>query len=309
MNRLTGMMTATLTGAPTGAPTGAGTSLTAGRTAVAVVQPWGPRRVLAALAGVLLVAALLAGGVGYWAWNTWQSTTPAPPAAGTGQDALEAMQAGAPAARSRDDIAAAPMATFPASASSPAPPATTPGPTMTVPGSTRSGPAQVPTGFPHTTPGAVAQLGAIESRVAQAMSIQVATDVYGGWALPGGVGAPRWTMTVAVRQFLSSAGVSSIDDGQARIVATPAAGMVKGADGDDWVVACVLLHVKSTIVRTAQMAFGHCERMQWQPDQMVPGGGGRWMIAPGPEPAPAPSTWPGSDAALQAGWATWPVTS
>lgn len=301
MNWLTGILTATLTGTLTGAETRRHPSASA-----AAVQPWGPRRLLAALAGVLLVAALLAVGVGYWAWTTWQSTTPAPPAAGTGQDALKP---GAPAEGSRDDIAAAPMATFPVSASSPAPPATTPGLTMTVPGSTRSGPAQVPTGFPHTTPGAVAQLGAIESRVAQAMSIQVATDVYRGWALPGGVGAPRWTMTVAVRQFLSSAGLSSIDDGQARIVATPAAGMVKGVDGADWVVACVLLQVKSTIVRTAQMAFGHCERMQWQPDQMVPGGGGRWMIAPGPEPAPAPSTWPGSDAALQAGWATWPVSS
>lgn len=305
MNRLTMIKTATLTGTLTGAETRPDP-------AAGAVQPWGPRRLLAALSGVLLVAALLAVGVGYWAWNTWQSTTPALPAAGTGQDALKPAapaEPGAPAARSRDDIAAAPMATFPASASSPAPPASTPGPTMTVPGSTRSGPAQVPTGFPPTPPGAVAQLGAIESRVAQAMSIQVATDVYGGWALPGGVGAPRWTMTVAVRQFLSSAGLSSIDDGQARIIATPAAGMVKGVDGDDWVVACVLLQVKSTIVRTAQMAFGHCERMQWQPDQMVPGGGGRWMIAPGPEPAPAPSTWPGSDAALQAGWATWSVAS
>ena len=29
------------------------------------------------------------------------------------------------------------------------------------------------------------------------------------------------------------------------------------------------------------------------------------MIAPGAQPAPAPSTWPGTQAALDAGWGTW----
>ena len=32
---------------------------------------------------------------------------------------------------------------------------------------------------------------------------------------------------------------------------------------------------------------------------------GRWQLAPGTAPAKAPSTWPGSDLALQAGWRTW----
>ena len=30
--------------------------------------------------------------------------------------------------------------------------------------------------------------------------------------------------------------------------------------------------------------------------------GGRWLIGPGAPPAPAPSTWAGSDASVEAGW-------
>lgn len=47
------------------------------------------------------------------------------------------------------------------------------------------------------------------------------------------------------------------------------------------------------------MAFGYCERMQWDPTSH------RWLIAPGASPAPAPSTWPGTDVAQRAGWLTW----
>jgi hypothetical protein len=47
----------------------------------------------------------------------------------------------------------------------------------------------------------------------------------------------------------------------------------------------------------ARMGYGYCERMQWQ--------NGRWMIAPGPPPAKPPSTWPGSELSIKAGWRSW----
>ena len=68
-------------------------------------------------------------------------------------------------------------------------------------------------------------------------------------------------------------------------------------DGPDWAVACVLFEVRATITVQAQMGYGYCERMQWQ--------NGRWMIAPGASPARAPSTWPGSELSIRAGWRTW----
>ena len=83
----------------------------------------------------------------------------------------------------------------------------------------------------------------------------------------------------------------------ATVIAVPAAGQVKGVDGPDWAVACVLFEVHATITVEAQMGYGYCERMQWH--------NGRWMIAPGAPPARAPSTWPGSELSIRAGWRTW----
>src|SRR5699024_1375301 len=81
------------------------------------------------------------------------------------------------------------------------------------------------------------------------------------------------------------------------VVPTPAAAQVKGTDGDDWVLACVLLDVRASLSHEGRMAYGHCEAMTWQAD--------RWVIDTGVEVAQAPSPWPGTDLANQAGWRTW----
>src|SRR5450759_6005709 len=171
------------------------------------------------------------------------------------------------------------------------------GPAITIPASTRLGPASVPAGFPRTPDGAVAQLAAIETTVLQGMSIAAATQVYEQWALPGGVGVAGWEITQDVQAFLATAQMGPEKDITTTVVATPAAAQVKGTDGPDWVLACVLLDMRATITADAQMGYGYCERMQWHT--------GRWMIAPGTPPARAPSTWPGSDLSIKAGWRTW----
>ena len=89
----------------------------------------------------------------------------------------------------------------------------------------------------------------------------------------------------------------------ALVAATPVAAQVKGTDGPDWVLACVLLEVTARAATSASIAYGHCERMQWS---TTTGDEGRWVIAAGgAPPAPAPSTWPGTDLARRAGWRTW----
>ncbi len=204
----------------------------------------------------------------------------------------------APGPVRRAAIATAPMLTVHPTAARAGTPATTPAPTMTVPAPTTTGPAGVPSGLPHTPEGAIAQLAAIDTTVLVAMSIRQAHQVHQAWSVPGAVPANQWVMTGNVAAFLAAAG----QPGQTKqthvaVTAVPVAGQVKGFDGDRWVLACVLLEVTAVITDQARIAYGHCEPMVWQDN--------RWVIGPGPAPAVAPSTWPGTDQALAAGWATW----
>ena len=255
---------------------------------------WGRRRLLAALSGAALLAAALLAGLAYvlvdaaadpaFASPVLVSST-ASPASGTGW---------------RDQVAAAPMLRVDPASSRAGAPAATPGRAIAVPPATREGPAGVPTGYPRTNAGAVGQLAAIDTTVVTGMSLDWTRQVHRGWALPGAPDVGQWVMTENVRAFLAAAGPAAPAGAPPAVVALPAGGQVKGTDGPNWVVACVLLRVDATIARTASIAYGHCERMQWHH--------GRWQIAPGTQPATAPSTWPGTDLAASAGWLAWAET-
>ena len=254
---------------------------------------WERRRLLAVLAAALVGAALLAGGLVYAVVSALN-----PPTAATTGPAPIVVPAGT-GAQYRDSVAAKPMLTVPPEASRPGAVAAAPGPALAVPPATTAGPGGVPAGFPHTPAGAVGQLAAIDSTVLTGMNLAAADEVYRAWSLDiARDAAGGWVMTAAVRAFLSAAKVPELTPGMS-VVATPVAGQVKGSDGPDWVVACVLLRVEARIAATTQVAFGHCERMAWA-------GSGTWLIEPSPTPvAPAPSTWPGTQVAIDAGWATW----
>ena len=269
-----------------------------GRAADDNVGGWDRRRLLVVLACLVSAAMLLLLGLGYAVYFALTSTTGTtkPVSATAAARPGPGPQAVGGAAR-RDEIASAPMLAVRPADSRASIPAAVAGPTITIPASTRQGPASVPAGFPRTPEGAVAQLAAIETTVLQGMSIAAANQVYEQWALPGGVGVAGWEITQDVQAFLATAQMGSEKDMTSTVVATPAAAQVKGTDGADWVLACVLLDVRATITTDARMGYGYCERMQWR--------AGRWMIAPGTPPARAPSTWPGSDLSIKAGWRTW----
>jgi hypothetical protein len=258
------------------------------------VAGWGRRRLLMILAAVALMILSFVFGlimvVQNAATRVWRAD-------GTGGDPAVTDRQHRPRPASRDAIAAEPMLEVQLADSRPTAPAPVGGPVMQIPPSTVSGPAGVPTGFPPTAEGAVGQLAAIEVTVLQGMSIPHTNDVYRRWALPGGVGVERWQMTANVQTFLAAAQMGQEKDLSASVVALPAAGQIKGIDGPDWLVACVLLEIRATITVEARMGYGYCERMQWQ--------NRRWMIAPGTLPAKAPSTWPGSELSIKAGWRSW----
>lgn len=265
--------------------------------ATADENPWSRRRLLRTLAVVATAGALLLGGMAYALYSAISS---AHRASDTPAAAVRAAEQLAPGPTRRNAIAAAPMLAVQLDDGRSGTPAARLGPTITIPPAGRAGPEQVPTGFPHTPEGAAGQLAAIEQVVLQSMSIQTAHAVYRAWSADGAPPADTWELTLNVQAFLGSGAGQYADSPTTTIVATPVAAQIKGTDGPDWVVACVLLDVKAQVTTQARIAYGHCERMQWTASH-----GGRWVIAPGSAPARAPSTWPGTDLARQAGWRAW----
>ena len=274
----------------------------AATTNAAGATEWGRGRLLGILVAAVVVAVLLLGGLGYAVFLALagvgdDATTPTNPGVATGETKRSTVTRGA--AR-RDEIAGEPMMTVPEGA---ALPAETTGsipapPEIRIPAATGvNGPAFVMTGFPPTPEGAVGQLAQIDLAVLHSMSLSTAREVHAGWALPGGAGVEDWWITASVRAFLSSTGMGQVKDPGSSVSLEPAAALVKGTDGPDWTTVCVLMKVTAAYRSEAQIAFAHCERMQWV--------GGRWMVAPGTPPAPAPATWPGTRLAHEAGWRAW----
>jgi hypothetical protein len=256
---------------------------------------------------LLLIGLSLAGGVVLWVWlrlhPTAAGTTTGPASSGTagpgsqaGSGASEQVQA------RRDALAAAPMAKSDLGKAQPSTLSVRDPGAIVLPASTSTGPVGFPSGFPHTPEGALAQLAAIDADVLNNASVDHARQVITGWAAPGGPTAQSWTGVQAIAGFLSAAKLSpaggAVGSGLA-IRATPLMGMVKATDGPDWAVVCVDLEVDATLKASGQVAVADCQRMTWDAAD-----GGRWMVGPGAEPAPGPSIWPGTDAAIDAGWKT-----
>lgn len=256
----------------------------------APIEPWSRTRLQALLTASAIACCALLAGVSVL---VAQVARPAP-------DAVPAAAA-TPAATSemtlRDRIASEPMASVDPEAATRPDPALTPAPSIRLPYAVEGrGPAGVPV-YGHSVEGAVAQLAAIDVAVLEAMDTRLSRDVHQVWVLPGGPALADWDVAVNVAAFLRGARQGSAKDAATVVTVVPAGGMIKGTDGPDWVLACVLLDVRATIAADHRMGWGHCARMQWT--------AARWQIAPGIPPAVAPSTWPGSKSAAAAGWLTW----
>ena len=256
---------------------------------------WGRRRLLSIVVTLVLVVVSGLVGLVYAVHGAVASS-------GTGDGRAAVAVAALPSGPARRDaIAAAPMRRVTPQDSRGGTPAASPAPTIVVPAATGLGPAEVPTGFDRSPGGAVGQLAAIATTVLQGMSIPQVRAVYEQWSAPGAPTVNEWALMAAVQAFLASEAGRHIDAPGASVVSVPVAAQIKGSDGDGWVVACVLLDVTVTFVTEARAAYGYCERLQWTDD--------RWVIAPGESPAPAPSTWPGTELATAAGWRTWTTSA
>lgn len=275
-----------------------------GRAAAPSADPqWSRHKLLGALGLLLILALALLGGVGGWVWlrlhpqaqptHSAASATSGP-AASAGTDRAD--PAGATVSARRDALAAAPMPTAGPSAAKPAVLSVRDPGTIQLPPSTSTGPVGIPAGFPHASEGALAQLVAIDTDVLTTATLDRARAVIGSWAAPGGPTGGSWSAVKALASFHSAAGLAGGPNPALAIRATAMMGLIKASDGPDWALVCVDLQVDATLAQTARVAVADCQRMAWDAD--------RWVIGPGPEPAPAPSIWPGTDAAIDARYRT-----
>ncbi len=264
---------------------------------------WSRQKLLAALSLLAVLAVGFLAGAGLWVWFLLHPHPTAVPAAGgapgraatvtAGTDLGSAGEAAAVQAR-RDAAAAAPMPAADPAAAQPAVLSVRDPGSIDLPASTGPGPIGIASGFPQTPQGALAQLIAIDTDVLNTATLDHAREVIGGWAAPGGPSGQSWSAVKALASFHSAAGLSGGASPGLSMRATPMMGLVKAADGPDWAVVCVDFEVDATLARTARIAAADCQRMAWDGD--------RWLVGPGAEPAPAPSIWPGTAAAIDAGY-------
>jgi hypothetical protein len=297
--------------------------------------PWTRRKLQVLLAlTVLVLLALLAGGI--WSMTQMLGSTPSSqPAAGT--------RAGGAEGSARDRLANSPLPSANLEAAQPGALSTDRTGTLVIPGATAQGVASVPSGFPHTAAGALAQLAAIDQSAIGPASVSRAQQVISAWATGGGPTAATWSGVRAVAALLTAAGLPADGTGNLTVGLTPSMGLIKGTIGTDFVVPCIDFIITTTVTgptgaHTDRVAVADCQRMVWStnPDPHTdastdvdtgttagvddgpdggpgkgpgdgPGGwgegsGGRWVIGPGSEPAPAPSLWPGTAAATHAGY-------
>ncbi len=205
-------------------------------------------------------------------------------------------QSVAPAVRAQDpedELAARPMLQLAPSAARPQPLVVeTAGPPIPLPRALDTT-TLVPTGFPQTPEGALAQLAAIDSMAMRDLSPVQLRRVHEWATAPGAVPVEKWTPFVAASAALEAAGAPE-GDLELSSTFTPVAGQIKGSLGDDFTVVCVLGEWQVSYRDTSRAGAGDCQRMKWSD--------GRWWIGEGDQPAYAPSAWPGSADAVRAGW-------
>ncbi|WP_285627201.1 hypothetical protein [Kineosporia sp. NBRC 101677] len=158
----------------------------------------------------------------------------------------------------------------------------------------------VPTGFPPTQEGALAQLTAIATAAANSSSVPGVERVRQAWVAPGGPDAGEWTWRASMTHLLQMLDTPLSGSAGTRITGRPLMGLVKDTGGLDvgtgWAVVCVDVALDLQVDGwTHHGVVADCQRMLWD--------GQRWLIGPGAIPAqPVSQPWPGTDAAYEAGY-------
>jgi len=262
---------------------------------------WGRNKLVALLAAVVAAALLLVSGLVLAVYYTLHATRhgsahranqPASP--GRPGSGVPSRAAASSPQAARDALASKTMPSVDLDVSTPGMVSTRDPGAIAIPAATRTGPTGVPTGFPHTAEGALAQLAAIDQAALQSGTLDGTREVIAAWAAPNGPTPRSWSGVKAMAELLDSAGLSGGGSPQLSLVVTPLMGLIKGSVGSDFVIPCIDFEVDATLAQTQRVATADCQRMVWDTT--------RWVIGPGFEPATPPSVWPDTDTAIDVGY-------
>lgn len=195
-------------------------------------------------------------------------------------------------------LATRPMTWLPAEAAQPHPQsARTAGPPIVLPSASQRAGRWIPDGFPPTAEGALAQLVALNQAGMSGGDPEIYDRAYAQLALPGAPPVADAGLHVLLREFRKAAGIAAgeMTDGlTVRYEVTH--GLIKGtADSGRYVVACTLGQFSvDDQGQGTSVGVGDCQALRWT--------GSTWRISPGPRAAYAPSAWPGTSEAVDAGY-------
>ncbi|WP_223208084.1 hypothetical protein [Actinopolyspora erythraea] len=252
---------------------------------------------LSAALGVLAVLVLLAALVTARAL-TEDRSAPEPSTAPPSPALTPGKGSGAWEVAAQHRLARREMAQLPPAAAHPHAVSTeTAGPPISLPAPDSSRGGWIPTGFPATPQGALAQLAALDEAAMRGADPATYARGYHELALTGAPNPETTGLYAVLTSMRDSAGLrptGSVAGLRADYEITHA--QIKGTtDQGRYVVACVLGQFSVTYHgRTVSAGVGDCQALRRVE--------GRWRLSPGPLPAAAPSAWPGSVEAVRAGY-------
>lgn len=207
-------------------------------------------------------------------------------------------QPGEPVGDAETALAARPMTWLPASAAQPHSQTTrTAGPPIPLPAPALRAGRWIPDGFPETPEGALAQLVAFNEAAMSGGDPDTYDRAYAQLSSPGAPPVAEAGLHVLLREFRKAAHLAPGDTTDGLTVRYEIThGLIKGsADGGRYVVACTLGQFSADYQgQGTSVGVGDCQALRWN--------GSSWRISPGARAAYAPSAWPGTSEAVDAGY-------
>jgi hypothetical protein len=258
------------------------------------------RRAGLTLAGVVLVTVLLIAVVVAVVVAHQVSTPVSKPSARPSPSTVVPNQtnAGGWDSAAENALASRPMLWLPAEAAQPQTLTTiTARPPITLPTATQTSGEWIPTGFPDTPAGALAQLVALDETTLSGGDPQVYARGYHQLSLPGAPDPGSTGLYSLLTSFRAHAGLANTGSVAGLTVSYQIVeGQIKGTtDNGKYGVACALGEFSANYQgQVVSAGVGDCQAMRWT--------GSAWRIAPGALAAAASCAWPGSAPAVDAGY-------